>query len=51
MVLRGLELYARDVKAPGWAGPAEQAGGGRGRWWYVKSPLAIFYVLRGAANL
>ena len=51
MVLRGEEWYAREVKAPGRAGPTEQGGGGRGRWWYAKSPLARFYVLRGAANL
>ena len=51
MVLRGLERYAREVKAPGRAGPAEKAGGGRGRRRHAKSPLARFYVLRGAANL
>lgn len=50
MVLRGLEWYVRDVKAPGRAGQAEKAGGGRGRWRYAKSPLARFYVLRGAQN-
>ena len=47
MVLRGLEWYARDVKPRGGRG-RPKAGGGWGRWWNVKSPLARFYVLRGA---
>lgn len=51
MVLRGLEWYAREVKAPGRAGPTEKGGGGRGRWRHAKSSLARFYFLRGAANL
>ena len=51
MVLWGFEGYVREVKAPGRAGPTEKGGGGRGRWRNAKSPLARFYVLRGAANL
>ena len=50
MVLRGLEWYAREVKPRGGRG-RPKAGGGRGRWRNAKSPLARFYVLRGAANL
>ena len=51
MVLWGIEWYAREVKAPGRAGPTEKGGGGRGRRWLEKSPLARFIVLRGAAKL
>lgn len=47
MGFRGLEWYAREVIAPGRAGPTEQGGGGRGRWWHAKSPLARFLSCEG----